>query len=587
MLREVELQPAGRRDDERDDAALLPTPGGVLGGRASPAPPGPRAWGAALVDGMRREPLLARTLAGVFVGALLGAAVRRAAPSPRAVELIGFPGELFMRLLRALTLPLVSVSMASGVASLAERAGAEERRGGGGGATRRGRGRRVASRVLACYALTTLCAVALGLLVVALVRPGEGVSLAAATCERTPEHRAAAVSGAATGTSADDAAAAAADAKPSSDSAAADSLLRVARAAVPSNALEAASEGNILGVMTASLLTGAALASALASDDDARRRAAEPFRALLRAAEVVVDIAVGWAVALMPPGVFSLVAGRVAGACDPIETLAALGKFVFAVLLGLALHLFAIAPGLYALATRRGSGGAAKTRSPENENAHSSSPAHRSASRVVGAYGVLRASSPAMFAAFATDSSSAALPVTRRCADALGIPRPVADFALPLGATVNMNGTALYEAVAALFIAQTHDVPLTFGRTVVVAATSTIAAVGAASVPSAGLVTMLIVLQAAGLEEYAGDVGALFALDWALDRCRTAVNVAGDLMVAKAVAEWEATSAGGGEEGEEGEEGVRVESELGGEKGEGGGVVEGEGREEGRGGATG
>ena len=574
MLREVELQPAGRRDDERDDAALLPTPGGVLGGRASPAPPGPRAWGAALVDGMRREPLLTRTLAGVFVGALLGAAVRRAAPSPRAVELIGFPGELFMRLLRALTLPLVSVSMASGVASLAD---ASARAG------------RVASRVLACYALTTLCAVALGLLVVALVRPGEGVSLAAATCERTPEHRAAAVSGdpTATGTSADDAAAAAADAKPSSDSAAADSLLRVLRAAVPSNALEAASEGNILGVMTASLLTGAALASALASEDDARRRAAEPFRALLRAAEVVVDIAVGWAVALMPPGVFSLVAGRVAGACDPIETLAALGKFVFAVLLGLALHLFAVAPGLYALATRRGSGGAAKTRSPENENVHSSSPAHRSASRVVGAYGVLRASSPAIFAAFATDSSSAALPVTRRCADALGIPRPVADFALPLGATVNMNGTALYEAVAALFIAQTHDVPLTFGRTVVVAATSTIAAVGAASVPSAGLVTMLIVLQAAGLEEYAGDVGALFALDWALDRCRTAVNVAGDLMVAKAVAEWEATSAGGGEEGEEGEEGVRVESELGGEKGEGGGVVEGDGREEGRGGATG
>ena len=79
---------------------------------------------------------------------------------------------------------------------------------------------------------------------------------------------------------------------------------------------------------------------------------------------MVVDIAVGWAVALMPPGVFSLVAGRVAGACDPIETLAALGKFVFAVLLGLALHLFAVAPGLYALATRRRSGGAAKTRSP-------------------------------------------------------------------------------------------------------------------------------------------------------------------------------------------------------------------------------
>ena len=174
--------------------------------------------------------------------------------------------------------------------------------------------------------------------------------------------------------------------------------------------------------------------------------------------------------------------------------------------------------------------------------------------------------------------------MTRRCADALGIPRPVADFALPLGATVNMNGTALYEAVAALFIAQTHDVPLTFGRTVVVAATSTIAAVGAASVPSAGLVTMLIVLQAAGLEGYAGDVGALFALDWALDRCRTAVNVAGDLMAAKAVAEWEATSAGGrgGRGGRE--EGGPGRVRVGGEKGRGGGESwRREGRRRGRG----
>ena len=297
-------------------------------------------------------------------------------------------------------------------------------------------------------------------------------------------------------------------------------------------------------------------------------------------AAVLVDI-VGWA-ALMPQIVHrSSRKGRGRG---PIGNARGAGGFVFAILSGSRLSLRGRA-GLYTLSTWRGSGGAAKTRSPENENAHSSSPAHRSAARVVGAYGVLRASSPAIFAAFATDSSSAALPVTRRCADALGIPRPVADFALPLGATVNMNGTALYEAVAALFIAQTHDVPLTFGRTVVVAATSTIAAVGAASVPSAGLVTMLIVLQAAGLEEYAGDVGALFALDWALDRCRTAVNVAGDLMVAKAVAEWEATSAGGGEEGGEGEKGSGSSPSWG-EKGEGG-VVEGEGREEGRGeGAT-
>lgn len=126
-----------------------------------------------------------------------------------------------------------------------------------------------------------------------------------------------------------------------------------------------------------------------------------------------------------------------------------------------------------------------------------------------------------------------------------------------------MNGTALYEALTVIFIAQLHDVHLGAGATVVVALTSTVAAVGAASIPSAGLVTMLIVLQAAGLEAYSGDVGVLLALDWFLDRCRTAVNVEGDLMVAAAVAEWER---GDGEVGEE--DGGGVETGCGGESAE-------------------
>jgi Na+/H+-dicarboxylate symporter len=106
-----------------------------------------------------------------------------------------------------------------------------------------------------------------------------------------------------------------------------------------------------------------------------------------------------------------------------------------------------------------------------------------------------------------------------------------------------MNGTALYESLTVLFIAQLHGVHLGIGGTLVVALTATIAAVGAAAIPSAGLVTMLIVLQAAGLEEFAGDVGVLAALDWFLDRCRTAVNVEGDLMVVTAVNHWEGNEA--------------------------------------------
>ena len=284
-----------------------------------------------------------------------------------------------MRLLRALTLPLVSVSMASGVASLAERAGAEERR--GGASARAGR---VASRVLACYALTTLCAVALGLLVVALVRPGEGVSLAAATCERTPgaprrrrerrpdrdrdvrrrrrrrSRRREAVVGFA-------------------------ARIGVARPSRRGSVQRA--RGRVRGehpgrhVRVAVDRRGAA--SALASEDGRRRRAPSRSARSCARRRWWWTSPSGGPSRSCPPGCSrsspegsraratrSRRSRRWGSSCSPSYS-------------GLALHLFAVAPGLYALATRRGSGGAAKTRSPENENAHSSSPAHRSAARVV------------------------------------------------------------------------------------------------------------------------------------------------------------------------------------------------------------
>ena len=132
------------------------------------------------------------------------------------------------------------------------------------------------------------------------------------------------------------------------------------------------------------------------------------------------------------------------------------------------------------------------------------------------------------------------MPKTIQCALALRVPESLAKFSLPLGATLNMNGTALYEALTVLFVAQVHDVDLSLGQTLMVALTSTVAAVGAAAIPSAGLVTMFMVLQAAGLAKYGDDVGALLALDWFLDRARTVVNVEGDLFVAAALAAWEA-----------------------------------------------
>ena len=132
----------------------------------------------------------------------------------------------------------------------------------------------------------------------------------------------------------------------------------------------------------------------------------------------------------------------------------------------------------------------------------------------------------ALLTAFGTSSSSATLPVTFRCLEEVNnIDKRVTRFVLPIGATINMDGTALYEAVAAIFIAQAEGLNLNFGQYVAVSLTATLASIGAAGIPQAGLVTMLIVLQTIGLPEEAAAL--IIAVDWFLDRIRTTVNVLG------------------------------------------------------------
>jgi len=140
----------------------------------------------------------------------------------------------------------------------------------------------------------------------------------------------------------------------------------------------------------------------------------------------------------------------------------------------------------------------------------------------------------ALTTAFSTASSSATLPVTIECAEENNrVSRKASLFVLPLGATVNMDGTALYESVAALFIAQMLGIQLGFGEQMIVFLTATLAAVGAAGIPEAGLVTMVMVLQSVGLP--LEGIGMLLSIDWFLDRCRTTVNVWGDSIGAAVV----------------------------------------------------
>ncbi len=146
--------------------------------------------------------------------------------------------------------------------------------------------------------------------------------------------------------------------------------------------------------------------------------------------------------------------------------------------------------------------------------------------------------SPAQFLAFSTSSSAATLPVTMECVrDNLGVSKNVTNFVLPIGATVNMDGTSLYQAVAVVFMAQMHMVDLSVAQQLTIVLTATLASIGSAAVPSAGLVMMIVVLQSVGLNP--AWIAIIFPVDRILDMIRTVVNVTGDATVSTIIAQSE------------------------------------------------
>ena len=229
------------------------------------------------------------------------------------------------------------------------------------------------------------------------------------------------------------------------------------------------------------------------------------LESLFAALNTAIMRVVGWIMYLAPIGVFALIAARLgqAGGSEGIlRELEAIGLYSATVVIGLGLHFVFLAILLYLLTSR--------------------------------GIGYIAAMGRALVTAFGTASSSATLPFTIGCAVDAGVDRRSARFVLPLGATMNMDGTALYEAVAALFIAQAYGIHLGLTEQALIFITATLAAVGAAGVPQAGLVTMLIVLETVGLP--IEGIGLLLSVDWLLDRFRTTVNVWGDSVGAAIVA---------------------------------------------------
>ena len=146
--------------------------------------------------------------------------------------------------------------------------------------------------------------------------------------------------------------------------------------------------------------------------------------------------------------------------------------------------------------------------------------------------------SPAQFLAFSTSSSAATLPVTMECVEEnVGVPKSISSFVLPIGATVNMDGTSMFEGIAVVFLAQLHFIDLTIAQQLTIVFTAAAASIGSAAVPSAGLIMMIMVLQSVGLNP--AWVAIIFPVDRILDMCRTVVNVTGDMVVSTLIAKSE------------------------------------------------
>jgi Na+/H+-dicarboxylate symporter len=364
---------------------------------------------------------------------------------------LAFTGDLFLRLLKLIIIPLILASIVSGILQMS-------------GPSDLGR---VGIRTIGYYLLTTLLSVTMGLWVVNLLAPGTGLDLSLGsteTLEPTP-------------------------------------LVEVFLNIVPENPIQAFAAGDMLPTIFVAILTGLGLLVI----GDQGKPLAEVFESLNALILKVTD----WIMALAPIGVAGLLVDTLLDPdlIDLVAFFSDLGTYMLAVLGGLAVHAVVTLPLLLLLFARR---------SPRE---------------------YVKAMSPALLTAFSTASSSATYPLTRECAtERAGVSEKSTDFVLPLGATINMDGTALYEAVAAVFIANALGYDLAFGQQVVIVLTATLAAIGAAGVPSAGLVTMIIVLESVGLP--AAGYGLVVAVDRILDMCRTAVNVWGDSIGAAVVESW-------------------------------------------------
>ena len=338
---------------------------------------------------------------------------------------------------------------------------------------------KMGGRTILTYVLTTVLAVSIGLVVVNVIQPGKSISEETRTQllddykEDASKRQVAAAAQKETGP------------------------LQALQDLVPSNIVSAAANnGNMLQVIVFAIFFGMGLILIPADK-------AKPVKGFFDGFNEVILKLIDMIMLAAPFGVFALLAALVAES-PSLDLFQALLWYAFTVVLGLSIMI-----GLYALVVK-----VFAKKSPSF---------------------FFKGIAPAQLLAFSTSSSAATLPVTmERVEEHLGVDEEVASFVLPIGATINMDGTSLYQAVAAVFIAQAFGMDLSIGAQLGIIVTATLASIGSAAVPGAGMVMLVIVLGQAGIPE--AGLALIFAIDRPLDMCRTTVNVTGDAAVSMLIA---------------------------------------------------
>ncbi|RMI00777.1 MAG: dicarboxylate/amino acid:cation symporter, partial [Calditrichaeota bacterium] len=378
---------------------------------------------------------------GLALGVVFGFASRMLGFESFVIEKVAVLGDIFLRGLRMIIVPLIVSSIISGVTSI----GTPESFG------------RLSLKTFAYYVSTSLLAILTGLILVNIIQPGVGAQLG---FHETPPELSANVEKIG------------------------DTLLGI----IPTNPLQAMVEGKMLPIIFFSLLFGFFIT-----------RAPEPYNQKLTdffqgVFEVMMQMT-HFIIRFTPVGVFALMGKIVAQ--TGFDVFIPLGKYMITVAGGLVIHAVFTLPMLLYTVGRI------------NPAAHA------------------QAMAPALLTAFSTASSSATLPLTIDSVENnAGVSNKISSFVLPLGATINMDGTALYECVAAMFIAQVYGIELSFFQQFIVVITALLASIGAAGVPMAGLVMITIILGAVGLP--LEGIGLILAVDRILDMMRTSVNVWSD-----------------------------------------------------------